>query len=148
MKLLATVLVFAVCVGIGFRKAAGIEGRADDIQTAIRETESILLHVQIRKLPIQSFAKEEKEMRMLHILEGTAEAAEQFRYLLPKEQAYITRFIHTMQNKGTSEIAAEGRALIECFSKAAKHTEEEKTRTGMFRAVGALCGAVLAILLW
>ena len=146
LKYVGIGLLFLLCVSIGFRMASQIEDRRNVLQAFRRDVECLLLWIRTRRAPVAALLRDLSPDGLGSLL--TDDTTSAFRNLTETERTEILHFIEIVKSRGTEEIKTEGEALLKNLDTAEAEMEKIGTQTGMFRTVGTLCGAALAVLLW
>ncbi|MBR0081935.1 MAG: hypothetical protein IJP98_04250 [Clostridia bacterium] len=146
MKLLGIALLFVLCVAAGFGKAARIEARERALRSVYRDIEALLLQIRTRRLPLDRAA----ELLPDGIVKRrvTGEKPQKGDPLTETETERLDRFLSLLQRAAADEIAAAGEGYRSELALAIEEAQRQTQNTRLFRSVGALSGAVLAVLLW
>ena len=148
MKQLGIGILFLLCVAAGFGRAARIEARAQTLKNVYKDLKQLLLHIQTRRLPLDAAKKLLPEGVVAKLLSGEAPSERQRRALTEPEWERLNGFLRLLGSSSLSEIDAAGTCYLSELSVSIGEAESRCGSTKLFRAVGALCGAVLAVLLW
>ena len=134
MKYIGIGLLFLLAVAAGFRKAAGIETRAKTLKNIRKDVQTIAA-----MLP-------EGAVRT-GLLTGDSGAKAQSA-LTDDEQERLKAFLRTVSEGNGSEIESVGAAYLAELALSEKESSAACSNAKLFRAIGAICGAALAVLLW
>ena len=148
MKQLGIGILFLLCVAAGFGRAARIEARGQTLKSVYKDLKLLLLHIQTRRLPLDEAAKLLPEGVVAKLLSGDAPSERQRWALTEPEWERLRDFLRLLGSASLNEIDAAGACCLSELSVSIGEAESRCGNTKLFRAVGALCGAVLAVLLW
>lgn len=148
MKYIGIGLLFLLAVAAGFRKAAGIETRAKTLKNIRKDVQTLTMYIRTRKTDLKSIAAMLPEGAVrTGLLTGDSGAKAQSA-LTDDEQERLKAFLRTVSEGDGSEIESVGAAYLAELALSEKESSAACSNAKLFRAIGAICGAALAVLLW
>ena len=146
MKLLGIAMLFLLCVAGGFGAAARIERRAQTLQAVYKDVGILLVTIRARRLPLWKAARVLPEGTVRARITG--EKPRRTDALTDAESERLDAFLNLLAKAGSEEIASMGESYRSELAVSIAEAEKRRGETKLFRSVGALCGAILAVLLW
>ena len=150
LKTLGIGLVFLVCFWIGTDRSHRAEERCRMLETVCRDLGALLVCIRSERLPLRQCIDRLPEGWVRERL-STVDSGQEptgSGSLDAKDREELDRFFRALQKTDAGGVAATGEAALARLNESLASAKKTAEQSRLFRTVGALCGAVLAVLLW
>lgn len=145
MKILGIAILFLLCVALGFGKAAALEARVRTLRSMHKDVRLLLDEIRLRHTALTKAAELLPDGTVRARLSGNGTHR---RELGDAETEQLDRFLALLGRAGMEEIASAGESYLGELTVLIEEAERKSGSARLFRSIGALSGAILAVLLW
>ena len=146
MKILGIAMLFLLCIGVGFGKAAAQQARVRTLRAVQKDVRQLLGEIRLRHTTLTEAASLLQEGVVRAKLTGSGDRVH--RGMSEAEIERLDRFLALLGRAGLQEIATAGESYLAELASLLEEAEQKSKSAGLYRSVGALSGAILAVLLW
>ncbi|MBR0424589.1 MAG: stage III sporulation protein AB [Clostridia bacterium] len=147
MKYLGIGMLFLLSVGAGFWKAAKLELRIRTLRDMRKDLRMLLSEIRTRKTSLKTIAQKMPDGAIRAALQEET-GSMRLRTLSEAERERLTEFLTLLMDGNMTEIESAAHVYLSELDTALENGQQLSGQAKLYRAIGAVCGTALAVLLW